>query len=699
MFFPIRFRAPCLAAFLSLSSAGALAQTTYYVDVNGSSSGLGPGGASFTWSTSAANWNNSTFNTDAPVPWIDGNHANFTQHSLYIVTVSGTVEVANMSTSPTTTFTEGTINFGSGARQISNNVTGSDTFTINSAVTGTGSLTIEGSTISAVTFTGSASLDDGFNAIKGTTTFSGSGASLTTSGTGNINVGGGSESFTAKLNFTGGADLIDAFRVFVGTGSGTGTLTVSGIGSTLDVDQYIWIGNAGHSEGTMDITSGADVTTGTTVSVGDVTGSAGTLNVNGAGSTLSATGNIYVGYDSAGTALINAGAAVSTDAIFYVAANPTGDGDLTVDGTDTTLTIGTDLLIGTKHISGLTTSTSTSTVIVSNNATVTVGETVTIADLTGANDTVTLSSGGRLIVADQGGNNGIHAGSGTASFVLNGGELELNSTVGSSLTVDLNGSLTADSTFDAANGTLTYNGILSGTGGLMIASGGGGTVTLSAANLFSGDSTISNGTARVINTTGSAFGTGSVTLSSGTTLTGDGAFSGALHVGTGSTLAPGDSPGTLNAGNTTWAGGAAFEWEINNAAGIVSTNWDLLNITGGLTITATEANPFSINLVSLTTGNAAGDVINFDPNANAVYSIAATTTGISGFTSDAFTINSAGFSNSFDGLWSLAVDGNNLNLVYTSAVPEPTTASVLLGLLAWGFTATRRTRREVADTP
>ena len=232
----------------------------------------------------------------------------------------------------------------------------------------------------------------------------------------------------------------------------------------------------------------------------------------------------------------------------------------------------------------------------------------------------------------------------------------------------------------------TFAGIIAGTGG--IAKSGAGRLTLSGANTFTGDTDVTAGELRLY---GSA--ANSRFRINGGRLSGSGTV-GQLILGNGGILAPGNSPGTLNAGDTTWEGGGAFEWEINNAAGIVSTNWDLLNITGGLTITATEANPFSINLVSLTTGNEAGDVINFDQNANAVYSIAATTTGISGFTTDAFTLNTSGFSNDFSGLWSLTVDGNNLNLVYTSAVPEPSSFAIIVGFLVLGFTTTRRARRD-----
>ena len=159
-------------------------------------------------------------------------------------------------------------------------------------------------------------------------------------------------------------------------------------------------------------------------------------------------------------------------------------------------------------------------------------------------------------------------------------------------------------------------------------------------------------------------------------------------------LAPGNSPGTLSAGATTWSGGGTYVWEINDATGIVGTSWDLLDITGALTIDATSGNPFTIAITSLTAGNEAGEVPNWTPDANHSYSIAATTTGVLGFSTDKFTLNTTGFSNTTNGTWSLGVNGNTLDLIYTtaSAVPEPGTYALLAGFLTLGFATTRRRR-------
>jgi autotransporter-associated beta strand protein len=238
-----------------------------------------------------------------------------------------------------------------------------------------------------------------------------------------------------------------------------------------------------------------------------------------------------------------------------------------------------------------------------------------------------------------------------------------------------------------------FTGIIGGTGGL--AKSGAGRLTLSGAHTFTGATSVTAGELRL---NGSA--ANSAFTVTGGRLSGSGTL-GQLTLGNGGILAPGNSPGTLSTGETIWESGGAFEWEVNDAAGIVSTNWDLLNVTGGLTITATDANPFSINLVSLTAADIAGQVPNFNANANASWTFVTTTTGIT-FGAGAsigasFALNSAGFQNTTNGTFGLALlnSGNDLAITYTtSAVPEPGTFALIFSLLAIGFAGTRRRRHE-----
>jgi autotransporter-associated beta strand protein len=252
--------------------------------------------------------------------------------------------------------------------------------------------------------------------------------------------------------------------------------------------------------------------------------------------------------------------------------------------------------------------------------------------------------------------------------------------------------------------TLTYtgtgasgviSGVISGTGALLKT--GTGTLTLSGTNSFSGTTTVSGG---ILKVTGSSAAS-AVTVNSSGTLRGTGTV-GALTVASGGVLAPGNSPGTLTAGNTTWNGGGTYAWEINDAASPATgggTRYDLLSISGTLTLAATSENKFTLSLVSLLANNTAGDVINFNSAVNSSYTIATATGGIFGFDASAFTINSTDFTNPLaGGTWSLALTNSNKDLALNftaAAIPEPSTYAALAGALALALAAWRRRRRTV----
>ncbi|MEY3481767.1 MAG: hypothetical protein RIQ71_2542, partial [Verrucomicrobiota bacterium] len=233
---------------------------------------------------------------------------------------------------------------------------------------------------------------------------------------------------------------------------------------------------------------------------------------------------------------------------------------------------------------------------------------------------------------------------------------------------------------------------------------GSGTTILSASNSYTGATTVGGGLLVVDGFVANS----AVAVQNGGTLGGSGTV-GAVTVENGGTINPGNSPGTLNInGNINWLGGGNYNWQIvgpTGTAGTVST-WDLVSATGILDLSALNiGSKFNINLWSLqSTGpDVNGTVAAFNNTQNYAWTIATAAGGITNFNSSYFNLNTgaingtAGFANALNGgSFYLAQNGNDLNLVFTSAgagVPEPGTWAAA-ALLAGGAAFTRWRKRE-----
>lgn len=267
-------------------------------------------------------------------------------------------------------------------------------------------------------------------------------------------------------------------------------------------------------------------------------------------------------------------------------------------------------------------------------------------------------------------------------------------TIGGSSDLELSGPIALSLTSPTITNNNTGATILSGTisdGGanLGITLQGSGNLTVSGNNTYGGPTTVNGGTLVVDNSAGSGTGTGNVTVNSGAALKGSGTISGAVALNAGSTLAPGTSPGTLATGSETWEGGATYQFEINDATGTAGFNYDLVEITGGLTLNATSGNKFNIDVISLTPGNMAGDAANFDKTQSYSWKLAEVSGALSGFDPSAFNIITSGFSNDTTGASPLSwfvsetADGGGHDLYLNfAAVPEP--SMIALGVVG-GF--------------
>jgi autotransporter-associated beta strand protein len=133
----------------------------------------------------------------------------------------------------------------------------------------------------------------------------------------------------------------------------------------------------------------------------------------------------------------------------------------------------------------------------------------------------------------------------------------------------------------ATYASLTLSQVVSGEGELIKL--GGGILNLIGENSYSGGTDVRAGTLLVNNTSGSGTGAGAVTVEAGATLGGAGYVAGPVNF-VGGTLSPGDSPGTLHLGSTSFDADSVLKFELG-APGVVGGGVnDLAVVTGDLTL-------------------------------------------------------------------------------------------------------------------
>ncbi len=424
---------------------------------------------------------------------------------------------------------------------------GAGTLTLSAANSYTGVTAIDAGTL-ALTGAGSIASSAGLVA-NGTFDISGTALDATVarlSGSGRVETGlrtlqvgtdNGSSAFSGTIA-NGGVNWDPSYGVFAKVGTGTLTLdgaTISGgeahvRGGSLAQTSgstrvgYLAVGT-GRTEGVSNVGSlgvtGGTLTVGTTLQVGDFGGigavdqTGGRVVVDQLCGSASHCAAVNIGNQGGtGSYNISGGSLELLQANLALGrntnSNPAGSGTLNLSGTglvDLTagrFNIGNWLSVGvsTPRSSGLVNQTGGTLRIRSGGILYLSGSGNGTYDLLGG----ALEIGGTSLSANYGG------GTGTYAFNLGGGTIRA---FGSALIAPVNATLLGgtQSTIDSNGLGATWSGVFSGSGGLIKA--GEGTLTLSAANSYTGPTTISTGTLALS-------GNGSIASSSG--LRADGTF-------------------------------------------------------------------------------------------------------------------------------------------------------------------------------
>lgn len=587
-----------------------------------------------------------------------------------------------------------------------------------------------------------------------------------------------SYSGTGALNVTSGAKVTSSSGYIGFSANSNGTVTIDGTGSQWTDSGKLDIGGSSYfldttatGTGTFTISNGGKVTN-TTGTLGYQSGALGTVNVTGTGSQWLSSGLLTIGSNGRGVLNIsNGGTVTSTGArIWSLGSNATqssasltgtgsswtNTGTLTIlgygGGAGATFTLGTGasfsssglITLGGGSASGAATITQT-------------GGTLTASGgLTFGTGTTTYHlQGGTLQI---GGTNGIQA-TGTYTFDLSGGTIQVT---GSNLTTSVNATLAnaTTTTFDTNSLNATWSGVLSGSGSFT--KSGTGTLTLSGNNTYSGTTGVNTGTLALGNDNalststalhignsgtlavgtsyaqaGSLSGSGAVTFNGGALTIGadntDTAFSGSLSgpgtfgkVGTGTlTLSgTGAETSTIIAGGKVILANTSGQSAVGTNAlsvgttgtlagtGLVSSSTSMIqgvlapgdSTVGSLTFTnaLTLANTaiLQLNLASASSydqlilggtftagGTLSVDLLNgYTPTAGATFQLFDLTNPITGTFG---TLNLATLDTGLSWDTSQLYSTGTL-AVTTSAVPEPATYALLIGVATLGVVAVRR---------
>jgi T5SS/PEP-CTERM-associated repeat protein len=141
---------------------------------------------------------------------------------------------------------------------------------------------------------------------------------------------------SGTLTLNGGSQLDSYEYGYIGYSAGaTGTATVTGLGSSWTTRNGFYVGYLGN--GTLNLQSGGGVGSGIGSGIGPIyigydQGSTGTVDVTGAGSSFNSASGIYVGHGGTASLTVANGGSATTSTLFASLADLHGNGTITANG-------------------------------------------------------------------------------------------------------------------------------------------------------------------------------------------------------------------------------------------------------------------------------------------------------------------------------------------------------------------------------
>ena len=392
------------------------------------------------------------------------------------------------------------------------------------------------------------------------------------------------------------------------------------------------------------------------------------------------------------------GTAVPTDLAFSTAGvitAPTTYGASSLGGATSTTNV-KDTSSGSESSSA----TAVNALVIAGPTSITQSGTLAITSGTVLNSSATSIAGGTLAFGTNGyfTNTEVNAGSGvtitsaiTAGSTLALGDGSIGTTSATKAPITIGGGIAfsgATSTLAIDNGTVTLNSTVTGT-----------KLTY------------------LVGTNGNLAVPGGLSITTGQTLTGNGTVTGNVGIA-GGMITPASmsgSPSVLTlTGNLTLANNSVYNWGLasvvtdtpvsttlksGTTAGGYTASW--INSSGSLSLSGVATGGITVLISSLGANFASGTVYDWVPGSSYSWTIASFATGITGFSSSLFIVNSTAFNNLNPSIgsyaWSVTQVGNNLVLNATPAVPEPAGLLLVAGAgLGLGGLIRRRYRNRMA---